>query len=202
VRPGDYLALLAYRYGSSVYAIQIANHLANPSFIWVGQRLFIPGGVAPINPPAYKPLPPIYPPQQVINVPPLYPPGVVSPGVPIVPPTPLSPPVVIVQPPVVPHPDVSGWEAILISNTIGTGPCSVAVTVVGKSDWPVVVATTDGSWISDPKFTGTKPERGPYVVEFAHACTGIWRVIPLGLNIYADVEISGGHAELEFRPRS
>ena len=53
----------------------------------------------------------------------------------------------------------------------------------------------------DPKLTGTKPERGPYVVEFAHACTGLWRVIPLGLNIYADVTLNGGHAEVEFHPR-
>jgi hypothetical protein len=103
--------------------------------------------------------------------------------------------------PVIPNPYANTWEAVLITNTIGTGPCSLAATVVGKTDWPVVVATTDGSWISDPKYTGTKPERGPYVVEFAHACTGVWRVIPLGLNIYADVQLNGGHAEVEFHPR-
>jgi len=26
-------------------------------------------------------------------------------------------------------------------------------------------------------------------------------VIPLGLNIYADVQLNGGHAEVEFHPR-
>jgi hypothetical protein len=91
---------------------------------------------------------------------------------------------------------------VLITNTVGTGPCSLAAIVVGKTDWPVVVATPDGSWISDPKLTGTKPERGPYVVEFAHACTGVWRVIPVGLNVYADVRLNGGHAEVEFHPRA
>ncbi len=199
VRPGEYLALVAARYGSSVYAIQMANQLPNPSFIWVGQRLFIPGGQAPINPPiVYNPLPPIY-------VPPINPPVViVQPPVagPVVPPYVLGPTTAasssagtIVSP-------LSGsWEAVLITNTVGTGPCYLDVNVVGKSDWPVVVATPDGSWISEPKLTGTKPEIGPYVVEFAHACTGVWRVIPLGLNTYADVELKGGHAFIEFHQR-
>ena len=47
VRPGDYLSLIAAQYGTTVYAMQIANRLPNPSFIWTGQRLFVPGGVAP-----------------------------------------------------------------------------------------------------------------------------------------------------------
>jgi len=195
VRPGDYLALVAHRFGSSAYAIQIANQLPNSSFIWVGQRLFIPGGVVPANPPAYNPLPPIYP--QPAGVPPYIPPTATPlPSVAVIPPTPIPP--LVVQ-------SSSGgsgiWEAILITNTVGTGPCSLGVFVDGKENWPVVVATTDGSWISDPKYTGSKPDRGPYYVEFAHACTGIWRVIPLGLNTYADVQLQSGHAEVEFRQR-
>ncbi len=203
VHPGDYLTQIATRYKTTPYAIQIANKLPNASFIWSGQRLYIPGGEAPTMPPAYAPLPSIYVPP-VVN-----PPLVISPQLaqvqpPAAPPV-MPPPVPVyptpIQPTPVPPPS-AGWEAVLITNTVGTGPCSLAAIVVGKTDWPVVVATTDGSWISDPKFTGTKPERGPYVVEFAHACTGVWRVIPLGLNIYADVELSGGHAEVEFHPRS
>lgn len=219
VRPGDYLAMIASRYGSSIYGIQIANRMPNPSFIWVGQRLFIPGGVAPVNSPTYNPLPPIYP--RLPFIPPVYPPGGQSqniyPALPTVPPyvpptaTPLPP--VVVQPAQTPIPPVviqpstqaangSGvWEAVLITNTVGTGPCSLGAFVDGKDGWPVVVATTDGSWISDPRITGNKMDRGPYYVEFAHACTGIWRVIPLGLNIYADVQLNGGHAEVEFRQR-
>lgn len=190
VRPGDYLTAIAARYRSSPYSIQIANKLPNPSFIWSGQKLYIPNGQPPVNPPmVYNPVSPIYVPP-IIN-PPL---AIASP----------VPPVVVQPPPptpVTPNLYASSWEAVLITNTVGTGPCSLAAIVVGKTDWPVVVATTDGSWISDPKYTGTKPERGPYVVEFAHACTGIWRVIPLGLNIYADVQLNGGHAEVEFHPR-
>ncbi len=185
VRPGEYLSLIAARYGSSVYAIQIANKISNPSFIWSGQRLFIPGGVAPLNPlPPPAPIYPVYP-----TVIPYFPP--------LAPPAP-----VVVFPSPTPPPHATGWEAVLITNTVGTGPCSLAAIVVGKTDWPVVVATPDGSWISDPKLTGTKPERGPYVVEFAHACTGVWRVIPVGLNVYADVRLNGGHAEVEFHPRA
>ncbi|MDE3091076.1 MAG: LysM peptidoglycan-binding domain-containing protein, partial [Chloroflexota bacterium] len=211
VRPGDYLAMVASRFGSSVYAIQISNRLPNPSFIWVGQRLFIPGGVAPVNPLPYNPLPPIYP-RQPIYVPPVLPPlgqPMIYPPLPTLPPyvpptaTPL-PPVVpaVVQPAPVTSVSNSGiWEAVLLTNTVGTGPCSLGAFVMGKDDWPVVVATTDGSWISDPKYTGNKLDRGPYYVEFAHACTGIWRVIPLGLNVYADVQLKGGHAEVEFHQR-
>ncbi len=190
VRAGDYLSMIAARYGTTPYAIQIANRMANSSFIWTGQRLFIPGpvtiinqGVVIINPP--QPVAPPIAPQLV----PVYPVG----------------PTVL---PYVPPAAVSGattsngtvWEAVLIDNT-STPPCYLSVNVVGKANWPVVVATTDGSFISDPKYTGTKPEKGPYIVEFAHSCTGTWRVIPLGLNTYADVTLQGGHADLEFHLR-
>jgi LysM repeat protein len=41
---GETLSGIAYRYGTTVWAIASANHIANPSYIWVGQRLVIPGG--------------------------------------------------------------------------------------------------------------------------------------------------------------
>jgi LysM repeat protein len=43
VRPGDNLTSIAARYGTSVQSIMRANGLSNPNFIWVGQRLTIPG---------------------------------------------------------------------------------------------------------------------------------------------------------------
>jgi LysM repeat protein len=43
VKPGDTLTRIALQYGTTVWAIAIANNLANPSFIWVGQQLIIPG---------------------------------------------------------------------------------------------------------------------------------------------------------------
>lgn len=196
VRPGEWLSLIAARYGSSVYAIQIANNLANPSLLWVGQRLFIPGGIAPVIMPGYVYQPPIL-------VPPVKPPVVILP--PASSASSSSVPVVVLPPAssssATPNALSGTWEAVLLVNTTGTGPCSLGVFVKGRTNWPVVVATPDGSWISDPKTTGDKPERGSDYVEFAHACTGVWRVIPLGLNIYADVELKGGHAEIEFHQR-
>jgi LysM repeat protein len=42
VRPGDTLFSIALRLGKTVYALQIANHLPNPNFIYPGQTLVIP----------------------------------------------------------------------------------------------------------------------------------------------------------------
>ncbi len=42
VRPGEYLARIAVRYGTTVQAIAQANGLRNPNRIYVGQRLIIP----------------------------------------------------------------------------------------------------------------------------------------------------------------
>ncbi len=186
VQAGDFLSNIAARFGTTVYAIQIANKLPNASFIWTGQRLFIPGAVA-----------------QTVTAPPrINPPVVVvyPTVIPYIPPTatPYTAPPPVAPPPPPPTSNSGIWEAVLLSNTPGGNYCSLLVTVVGKTDWPVVVATTDGSWISDPKYTGSKPEISPYAVEFAHSCTGTWRVIPLGLNTFADVEMIGGRAELEF----
>ncbi len=46
VQRGETLAAIAYRYGTSTWAIAQANNLANPSFIYAGQRLVIPRGSA------------------------------------------------------------------------------------------------------------------------------------------------------------
>jgi hypothetical protein len=66
VRPGDTLAAIAWRFGVRQADLVQANNLANPSFIYVGQRLAIPGGhpkgdcwagKAPAPPPPdYKPV--------------------------------------------------------------------------------------------------------------------------------------------------
>jgi len=43
VQPGDTLTRIASRYGTTISAIVTANDLTNPSLIFVGQRLAIPG---------------------------------------------------------------------------------------------------------------------------------------------------------------
>jgi LysM repeat protein len=51
VRPGDTLMSIAWRFGVSQEALMRANNISNPNFIYVGQRLIIPG----VPPPAHQP---------------------------------------------------------------------------------------------------------------------------------------------------
>lgn len=59
VSPGDTLYSIATRYGTTVNAVMRANNLYNPSFIYAGQRLNIPGNTppAPVAPGAPVKLP-------------------------------------------------------------------------------------------------------------------------------------------------
>ena len=50
VRRGEMLVRIAEKYGTTVTAIAAANNLANPSFIYVGQRLTIPSAGANSSP--------------------------------------------------------------------------------------------------------------------------------------------------------
>jgi LysM repeat protein len=52
VRRGDTLAAIAYRYGTTAWAIAQANGLANPNYIYPGQQLRIAGGGGNAAPPA------------------------------------------------------------------------------------------------------------------------------------------------------
>jgi LysM repeat protein len=49
---GETLTGIARRYGSTIAAIAAANGISDPSFLWVGQHLTIPGTAAPSAPPA------------------------------------------------------------------------------------------------------------------------------------------------------
>jgi LysM repeat protein len=42
VRYGDTLYSIAWRYGTTVWALTVANHLPNPNWIFAGQSLCIP----------------------------------------------------------------------------------------------------------------------------------------------------------------
>lgn len=59
VQPGDTLARIALRYGTTVWALVQANNLPNPSLIYPGQVLVIPGQVYPPapRPPTWPPYP-------------------------------------------------------------------------------------------------------------------------------------------------
>lgn len=47
VQPGDTLWSIARRFGTTVEAIAWVNGIVNPNYIYVGQRLIIPGGIYP-----------------------------------------------------------------------------------------------------------------------------------------------------------
>jgi LysM repeat protein len=56
VQTGEYLSLLAARYGVSAAAILAANpHITNPNLIYSGTNIFIPIGYAPPPPPPAQP---------------------------------------------------------------------------------------------------------------------------------------------------
>lgn len=55
VRRGDTLSSIALRFGVSLHALVRANGLRNPSFIYVGQRLLIPGRTTPTSSPSPSP---------------------------------------------------------------------------------------------------------------------------------------------------
>ncbi len=56
VQPGDTLGIIAWRFGTTAWAIASANSLANPNLIFAGQVLVIPaGGAAPPAPPSGRP---------------------------------------------------------------------------------------------------------------------------------------------------
>lgn len=71
VRPGDTLSRIAMLYGTTIWALVQANNLRNPSLIYVGQRLIIPGYVRPPAP--YPPVPPPWPPYPTPVPPPVTP---------------------------------------------------------------------------------------------------------------------------------
>ena len=55
VRPGDSLGKIALVYGTTIYAIQQANHIPNPNLIYVGMVLCIPAsGPPPVSYPQWK----------------------------------------------------------------------------------------------------------------------------------------------------
>jgi len=90
VQRGDWLALIARRFGVSLWALIQANPLMNPNLIYPGQALVIPiyGGYAPNMQPQYAPNnPPMNAPGYVPpNNPPIYTPPMSSGGGVMVPP--------------------------------------------------------------------------------------------------------------------
>jgi len=183
VRKGDTLVSIALRHGTTVSAIALANNLANPSFIWPGQCLVIPGvAAAPISlaRPTTMPKPIVVTPTAV---PPLIPTTIVATPTPIASPVPLQ------------------WVGYVLTTTtkyVAFGEV-LRVSVIGRKDLPVTVSAE--TW-STKGLTGSKPEYGEYACEFAPLGVGTFRITPEGLGVYLDVELDGnGETYVEFSQR-
>lgn len=66
VQRGEYLSVIAQRYGTTVQAILTANpSITNPNLIFAGQTIFVPFGTQPVPPtpvpPPPTPVPPVTP---------------------------------------------------------------------------------------------------------------------------------------------
>jgi LysM repeat protein len=185
VRKGDTLVSIALRHGTTVSAIALANNLANPSFIWPGQCLVVPG-VAAVPVTLARPTA-------------VSPPIVVTPtsGAPIVvTPTP-GPPIIATPTPIAPSGPLQWVGYVLTATTkyVALGEV-LRVSVIGQKDLPVVVSTE--TW-STKGLTGSKPEYGEYACEFAPLGEGIFKITPEGLGVSLDVELDGmGETYVEF----
>jgi hypothetical protein len=74
------------------------------------------------------------------------------------------------------------------------------VSVEGKVGLPVTVRSLGG--FETVNFTGTKPEYGPYVAEYAPLSKGIYFIEPQGLGIVFQVWLDGrNYTQVDFRPQ-
>ncbi len=97
-------------------------------------------------------------------------------------------PPIHVQPP--PEQPEEGWRVRVEDAGDAPGFSAVRVSVQGKPNLPVRIAT-DG-WEGMVRRTGSKPEYGPYALEFAPLGPGDYVIQPEGLDVEARVALEGG----------
>jgi len=168
VRKGDTLVSIALRHGTTVSALALANNLSNPSFIWVGQCLVIPG-VATTPVPSARPA--------------------TSPKPKVVAPKPAPHPTMAPPAPIV-SPAPSRWVSNVYTTTtrqVSSGAV-LRVSVAGWKGLPVIVRTDT---FSLRELTGSKPEHGEYTCEFAPLGWGTFTVILEGQGVCQDVKLDG-----------
>jgi hypothetical protein len=105
--------------------------------------------------------------------------------------------------PTPPPPAAPQWEAKILGYTTNTDLAGsvLRVSVVGKIGLPVQVAAAGGGW-STTGNTGTKPEYGDYVVEFAALQRGDYVITPQGIDTDFWLFLDGkSFVFVEFRQR-
>jgi septal ring-binding cell division protein DamX len=93
------------------------------------------------------------------------------------------------------------WQASITeqSTNLELAGSVLRVSVEGKGGLPVWVRSQGG--FETLNYTGTKPEYGPFVAEFAPLSKGTYFVEPEGLGLVFEVWLDGkGYTRIEFRP--
>ncbi|MGQ9627089.1 MAG: LysM peptidoglycan-binding domain-containing protein [Anaerolineae bacterium] len=200
VQPGDTLSSIALRHGTTVYALVRANNLANPSYIYPGQQLVIPGmAAAPQAPLAGAP------PSVAPIVPQIAPPGTPQPvptKVSAWPPLPALPPPAPAAPPDwrKEAPEVTSvWKGRLVAvENLSHDPhvfflSILRVSANGLKGQAVKVTEPLTGWYT-VAIAGTKPEYGEYACEFAPLNEGTYNVSLPGIGASINVDIEPGTA--------
>lgn len=182
VRPGETLARIAGQYGRSTQQLARANRIANPSHIYVGQKLLIPNYTPePVKKPAATPPTKTKPPY--VTDQPRQPDKSQKPQEPAAP-----------QPPTV----VKEWVGEVVESDCTDEDTLefrsiLRITVEGRKGAPIdiyalpVQPTTFVTWVK----TGTKPELGEFAAEVAPLKAGYYAVIPTGLDTQLNIWVDG-----------
>jgi LysM repeat protein len=189
VQSGDTLASIALRYGTTVYALMHANNLSNPSFIYPGQQLVIPGMAPPPagpQPPLVQGEAPLVPGQPAVDQ------GSKAPIVPTSTPSPRErgPRFAKRREP----PEVTmAWQGHIVSNEVVAGPYTrfpsvLRVSVGGTKGQAVKVTEAVSGWYTIG-LSGTKPEYGPFTCEFAPLNEATYIVSLPGLDTSLSIDI-------------
>ncbi len=102
-------------------------------------------------------------------------------------------------PPPAPIPSPSGWRAIIEETDATSGLGIIRVSVEGKRDLPVRISAE--GWEGYTRKTGSKPEFGPYALEFSPLGPGNYAIEPEGLEIKASVKLHSSQTLMvRFRP--
>ncbi len=98
-----------------------------------------------------------------------------------------------------PAPSPSGWQALIEDAGATSGLGIIRVSVEGKKNLPVRISAE--GWEGYTRQTGSKPEFGPYALEFSPLGPGNYTITPEGLDVQARVKLNSSQTlMITFRP--